>query len=358
MLHKNARSTPPHSFGALVGESGPKPDRHQLTSARRVARLSLPAPLFSLALLVALFVPVSSASALTRLLQLSTSQLNYGAVPLNSTSTLTVTLTSVGTNNVRISSTRINGSEFKVVGGTVPVTLRPSQSVTLQVQFTALSAGSSTALLIVGNNSTGGTRANVSLSGNGAASSSSQLSPSTTALNFGSVALNSPKTQALTLTASGASAVTISSEAVTGSGFVLLGSVFPVTLNPNQTVTLQLQFDPTSQGQKTGQLTIASNATNQSSIVVALNGSGQAGTHTVSLTWSPPSTSPDPVTGYNVYRSVSGQTFQKLNAQPQSQSSFVDSAVASGTTYTYEVKSVDAQAVESTASNSTDVSVP
>ena len=47
-----------------------------------------------------------------------------------------------------------------------------------------------------------------------------------------------------------------------------------------------------------------------------------------------------------------------LNGSPESQVSYTDSAVQSGTTYVYEVKSVDANGVESSASNQITLSVP
>jgi fibronectin type 3 domain-containing protein len=65
------------------------------------------------------------------------------------------------------------------------------------------------------------------------------------------------------------------------------------------------------------------------------------------------------VAGYNIYRSTGGGgSFSKLNASPNSQASYTDSAVQSGTTYMYEVKSVDANGAESGPSNQITLSVP
>ena len=54
------------------------------------------------------------------------------------------------------------------------------------------------------------------------------------------------------------------------------GATFPVTLNPNQSVTLNVQFDPTAAGAATGQLTIQSNSSTNGTAVVSLSGTGTA----------------------------------------------------------------------------------
>jgi fibronectin type 3 domain-containing protein len=130
-------------------------------------------------------------------------------------------------------------------------------------------------------------------------------------------------------------------------------------LNPNQSVTLKVQFDPTVAGAATGMLTISSNSTTGSVTHVSLTGTGTAVPHEIDLSWDAPTSSADPVAGYNVYRSINGGgSFTKLNASPDSQVTYIDGAVQSGSTYVYEVKSVDASGVESGPSNQISLTVP
>jgi hypothetical protein len=178
-------------------------------------------------------------------------------------------------------------------------------------------------------------------------------------LAFGSVPVNSTATLTLTLISSGTAPVTVNSVALTGTGFSDSGATFPVTLNPNQSVTLTVQFDPTVAGAATGQLTVTSNSTTGSPMQVPLSGTGTAVQHEIDLSWNAPSSSADPVAGYNVYRSTdSGGSFTKLNSSPDSQVDYTDLNVQSGSTYSYEVKSVDASGVESGASNQIVLTVP
>ena len=196
--------------------------------------------------------------------------------------------------------------------------------------------------------------------------SSSKQTPPTPALTlnatsipFGAVSVNTKATQTLTLTSSGTAALIVNSAAVTGSGFSVSGSSFPVTLNPGQTLNLNLQFDPTAAGSDTGQLTITSNASSNPTAKLALSGTGTTVSHQVDLSWSAPAPSSDPVAGYNVYRAPGGSTtYQRLNSSPVGSTNYTDSAVTSGQAYVYIVKSVDSAGTESVASNTTTATVP
>ena len=185
----------------------------------------------------------------------------------------------------------------------------------------------------------------------------SALTVNTSSLAFGSVVLNSPATQSVTLTSTGTTSVTVNSATLSGAGFSITGGTFPVTLNPNQSVTVNIQFDPTIAGAVTGQLTITSTSSTNSTATVSLSGTGTP--HEVDLSWNAPSGSTDPVAGYNVYRSsVGGNSYQELGSLTTSQTSYVDSTVASGQAYDYVVKAFDSSRVESGPSNMTSVTIP
>ncbi|MGO8756847.1 MAG: beta strand repeat-containing protein, partial [Terracidiphilus sp.] len=100
------------------------------------------------------------------------------------------------------------------------------------------------------------------------------LALSATSIAFGSVNVNSTATQSLTLSSTGTSAVTVSAATVSGSGFTVSGATFPLTLSPGQTATLNVQFDPTSAGAASGQLTLTSNSSSGTSTIVTLGGTG------------------------------------------------------------------------------------
>ena len=411
-------------------------------------------------------------TAALRILSTSTANVSFGNVQVNTAATLSVDLTSAGTEAVTINGASLKGSGFSISGLAAPVTLNPGQVVVLNLEFDPATSGNLTGTLTITSNDTSGGAMVIDLSGTGTAASgggggsggggsggggtsttpsltalscssasmtgsgtdsclvtlsgaaptgglavtlassstavtvpatvtvpagavtagftasasavsaaqtatitgtangASQsfaihlnatgafLSVNATSLSFGSVSLNTQSLQALTLTSTGTAAVTVSAATLSGAGFTLSGITFPVTLNPGQSVTLDLLFLPTIVGAATGQLTITSNATSGGSLVVALSGTG-ATAYAVDLTWDAPASSADAVEGYNVYRSASGASaFQLLNTGVNLVTTFTDTTVKSGQAYDYIVTSVDSSGVESAPSNTFDVTIP
>jgi Abnormal spindle-like microcephaly-assoc'd, ASPM-SPD-2-Hydin len=294
-------------------------------------------------------------AALIPQLTVSPTSLSFGSVTVNAAAAQSLTLTSTGTSPVTVNSVAIAGAGFTIVASSFPVTLNPTQSVTLQVQFDPTATGTVSGQIAISSNSTTGSAASVALSGTGTALNP-QLTVSAGSVDFGSVTVNTATTMSLTLTSTGTTPVTVNSAAITGAGFTIVGGGFPVTLNPMQTLTLQLQFDPATTGTLTGQLTISSNSTTGTNATVALSGTGTA--HEVDLSWDAPATSPDPVAGYNIYRATGSGPFALITSSSDSAVVYVDSAVVAGTTYSYEVKSVDSGGVESIASNEVTATIP
>ncbi|WP_263383708.1 choice-of-anchor D domain-containing protein [Granulicella arctica] len=289
--------------------------------------------------------------ALSPALGVSATTLNFGTESLNVAGTQALTLTSVGSSALTINSESLTGSGFTASGTIFPITLQPSQSQTLNVTFKPSAAGAVTGQLAITSNSVNGNTTLVSLAGTGAASQNPVLGVSASSLNFGSLAVGSSSTQALTMTSTGSSALTVTSSTASGADFALIGGSFPITLAPSQSAVLQLRFTPASSGSATGTLSIASNSTTGSTTSIGLSGVGTAVAHEADLSWTAPSTSADPVEGYNVYRISSTGDTTLLNSSPNVSTSYVDHSVQSGSQYQYIVKSVDANGTESVASN-------
>ncbi|MGA3035047.1 MAG: choice-of-anchor D domain-containing protein [Terracidiphilus sp.] len=186
-----------------------------------------------------------------------------------------------------------------------------------------------------------------------------QLNVSATSLNFGSVILNTPTTQSVTLSTPSTSPISVTAATVAGSGFSLAGGNVAVSLTASQSATFSVQFDPTALGASSGTLTIASASLTSPVTVVSLSGTGVASAYEVNLTWDPPASSADPVAGYDVYRSADGGgSYQELNSSPLTQPAYTDSNVQDGVVYTYYVESADASGVQSSPSNLLVVTIP
>ena len=187
----------------------------------------------------------------------------------------------------------------------------------------------------------------------------STLSINATSIGFGNVDLNTPTTQTVILTSTGTGPVTVNSAVAAGSGFTVSGPAFPATLTTGQTATLEVVFNPTVTGAATGTLTVTSTSTTNPTAVIALTGTGIATSYSVDLSWDPPSSSTDPVAGYNVYRALSGSsTYALLNTSVDALTSYVDNTVLEGTAYDYIVESVDSSGVESVPTSPIPVTIP
>jgi hypothetical protein len=172
-----------------------------------------------------------------------------------------------------------------------------------------------------------------------------QLSIAPAPLNFGNVTVGTTGTQALTLSASGAS-VTVSSDASTSSLFVLLGASLPFTIPAGQSKSYNVLFTPTASGTVSGSLSFTSNAAN-SNVQESLTGIGMVQLHSVNLSWNASAG----VAGYNVYRSTSPSgAYSRINSNPDPSTAYTDTSVASGQTYYYEATAVNSSGQESARS--------
>jgi Abnormal spindle-like microcephaly-assoc'd, ASPM-SPD-2-Hydin len=271
-------------------------------------------------------------------------------------------MTSAGTDNctVTLSSPAQSGGFLVMLGSSSSAVTVPSaatvasgsSSSVFAATVTAVSSAQSVTLTAY----TNGVSVSYALQ-LGAASQA--LSVNTTAISFGDVNLNSPSTQSVTLTSTGTASVTISAATVAGTGFSLAGAALPITLAPNQTATLSVQFDPTAAGAATGSLTIASTSSANPTVAVSLTGTGESTAYEVNLSWNAPSSSTDPVAGYNVYRAPSGSTsYQQINTSMLTQTEYTDTSVQDGQTYDYIVESVDDSGATSAPSNMASLTIP
>jgi hypothetical protein len=185
------------------------------------------------------------------------------------------------------------------------------------------------------------------------------LTLGSTSVAFGSVSLNTPSTQTVKLTSSGTASLTIGAATVKGTGFTMSGVTTPMTLASGQSATLDLQFDPTAAGADTGSVTISSNSSSGATSTISLSGTGTSSSaYAVDLNWDAPASATVAVTGYNIYRATSGGAYQLLNTSVNSPTTYTDTTVKAGTSYTYEVMSVDSSGVQSTPSNVFSAAIP
>jgi hypothetical protein len=188
-------------------------------------------------------------------------------------------------------------------------------------------------------------------------STSPSLKLSTTALSFNGTSGN-VSSQPLTITATGGTPIKITSVSFSNSAFSIPPVAVPFTLTNGQSATGQISAHPEGTAQ-TGKLTIG---TSIGTFTVALSETAtaqQAAAHSASLTWKAPSSSSDPVDSYQVNRAVAGSTaYSTVGTTTAGSTTFADTTVQAGTTYQYEVRSVDEQGGTSGPSNTLTLAIP
>ena len=296
-----------------------------------------------------------NATATSSTLAATPSAVSFGNVVVGSDTTQTIRLQNIGTSQVAISSITASVAGVGISGVTLPVSLAPGTSATVTAAYKPTGAGSVSGKITVTSSAVGSpTIINLSAT---AAAASIQLTPSATSLSFGNVTVGSTGTSQLTVKSTGNTNASISKVTVSGTGFVLGSSAAGLTLDPTQSESYTVNFDPKATGSVGGTLTITSNAAN-SPMKIALSGSGVAAAahHTVGLAWDRSSST---VTGYFVYRSSKPSgPYTQLNSTPEANPTYSDGTVSNGQVYYYYVTAVNSSNIQSADSNEVSVTIP
>ncbi len=210
-------------------------------------------------------------------MSLSPTSVNFGNVNAGSSTTQNILLSNTGNSSVTVTQVAAGGTGISVSGVGTPLTLAPSQSVTLAVKFAPTTSGTTSGSVTVTNND--GVTAVAAVTGTQVIAG---LSLTPASVSFASVATASTNSQTVQLRNSGTANLTVSQATVTGAGFSLTGLALPMTLTPGQSGNFNVQYTPQSTGSVSGAVSIISNAPN-SPATVALSATGVAASYTISV---------------------------------------------------------------------------
>jgi Abnormal spindle-like microcephaly-assoc'd, ASPM-SPD-2-Hydin/Protein of unknown function (DUF1573) len=219
-----------------------------------------------------LTIPLSGTAVAAGALGSNPTSLSFGTIQVGTNRSLSGTVTNTGGSTVTISSAAISGTGFTLSGIATPITLAAGQGATFSVKFAPTSAGSASGNVTITSNASNPTLT-IPLSGTGATAGALGSNP--TSLSFGTIQVGSNQSLSETVTNTGGSSVTISSAAISGTGFTLSGIATPVTLTAGQGATFAVKFAPTAAGSASGSVTITSNASNPT-LTIPLSGTGSA----------------------------------------------------------------------------------
>ncbi len=217
----------------------------------------------------------------TSLLSMPTAH-NFGTVNVGvGSAVVTKTINSIGNASVQLTSvTSSNALEFAIVGGTCTAGayVNPTQSCTVQVQFTPAATGARSGQITIVSNGLGSPQS-FAVSGTGqtgGAGTPALTMPSAT--NFGTVSVGaSSSVVAKTISSTGTAAAQITTVTSTNpSEFAIVSRTCTdgATVNAGSSCTVSVQFSPAASGARNGQITVTSNGTG-SPQSFAVSGTGQ-----------------------------------------------------------------------------------
>ena len=249
-------------------------------------------------------VTMSVTSSSSPTLSASPTAVSFGNQTDGTTSAAqTVTLSNTGGSAAAISSIAAGSgfSETNSCGSSIAA----GGSCAVQVSFSPTAANAYSANLTVSSNATN-SPLTVALTGTGTTTASATLTASPTSVSLGSEAVGSTSAaHTVTITNTGTAAATISSVAA-GAPFGETNTC-AATLAAGASCTASVTFTPTSSGAASGTLTVASNATD-SSLTVALSGTGTGGSTPVDLALNQPIVASSTTSGYPATNANDGNT--------------------------------------------------
>ncbi|MBN2006874.1 MAG: choice-of-anchor D domain-containing protein, partial [Anaerolineae bacterium] len=191
-----------------------------------------------------------------------------------------VTVANDGNGNLHVTGITLNGddaSEFVIESGGEVFTLMPGNTHAILLAFDPSTMGAKSAELQIQSDDDDEPTVIVTLSGAGAAAPEIVVAP--LALDFGEqdVDAGPAPSQTVIIGNEGSTELHITGVVLTGTGtgkFAIDGDTGEATLAPGATRTLQVSFDPSSTGAQTAVLSIQSDDADESTVNVALAGTG------------------------------------------------------------------------------------
>ncbi len=210
---------------------------------------------------VSMSVPLTGTGMATGQLTAAPGNLSFPSIQSGKSEQLTETLTNSTSSSVTISNATVAGTGFTLTSPSFPVTVAANQSVGITVTYAPQSTGTATGTLAIASNAPN-SALSFALAGTATAASTGTLSPQTASLGFGSVQMGNAPTMSEVLTNTGSASVTITGATATGTGYSLTGMTTPMTIAAGGTATFSVKLAAQTAGTASGNVAIASNASN------------------------------------------------------------------------------------------------
>ena len=221
---------------------------------------------------------ISSEPGAAAVINTSPGALDFGAVDLNKTKDMTVTVANTGSTVLNVTALTVDNARFTVVSPAAPFTVAAGASQSVVVRFAPATAGTQGGTLKISSNAAASPSVAVALSGTGSAPQQGapaiDITPAT--LDFGDVEKGKTKDSTFTVSNSGGGSLNVTSLAIDNARFTVVSTTVPFSLAAASKQVVTVRFAPNAEGKQSGVLVVASNDANRRSAFVPLAGTGTA----------------------------------------------------------------------------------
>ncbi len=209
-------------------------------------------------------------------LSVSPLSIDFGDVVVGDDATQGVEVSNTGTGPLQVDAADLTGdAAFTLSTALGDGLLNAGEALTLEVVYSPSQEGESTGSLAI---TGGGATQTVDLTGTGVPAPEALIEVTPGAIGFGDVEIGGTVEEDLTIENTGDAVLSITEIALTGDSnedFELQGGVTEATeVEPGGQLVVTVRFTPTSVGDATGGVSIVSNAANDDTIVIDVDGAG------------------------------------------------------------------------------------
>ncbi len=208
-------------------------------------------------------------------LETPTVTVEFGAVPGGQVRTQLVTIRNASSQPIAITGAVFTNAQFRLSNPRLPLTMAPSTSANLELQFAPSVAGVATSTLAL-NTDNPAISAQITLRGTGTGNSQAngRLEVEPNQLAFGDVIVNQSRALTLTLRNSGTGPLTITTLASNNPVFAVTSPALPLVILSGTPVDILIRFNPSSANAYNSVLTISGDSITGSDLLLSLTGSG------------------------------------------------------------------------------------
>ncbi|MFQ6093819.1 MAG: choice-of-anchor D domain-containing protein, partial [bacterium] len=204
-------------------------------------------------------------------ISLSASSHNFGNVRVGESTNWSFTISNNGCADLTVNNITSNHSDFVVTSPTFPKTIPADGNFVVTVRFTPSTTGTKSGTLTITSNDPDEETRYVSLSGTGTAP---DIALSSNSHDFGDVLVDSSSSWLFTISNVGNADLAVDSVTSDHPNFVVASPAFPQTVAPDDSISAEVIFTPSTTGLKTGSLTLFSDDPDEGTVNISLSGRG------------------------------------------------------------------------------------